>query len=86
MSKKEAAASSTVVTETLFLNSKPCVLFVSGATHSFISSLFVLQLNLENAMVETNYRIKLPNDFILECLVFYKHVTISIGGTIFLKV
>ena len=39
MNKKEAAASSIVVTRTLFLNSKPfCVLFNSGATYSFIST------------------------------------------------
>ena len=38
MSKKEATTSGTVVTETFFLNSKPfCMLFDSGATHSFIS-------------------------------------------------
>jgi len=39
ISKKEAATSGMVVTGTLFLNSKPfCVLFDSGATHSFIST------------------------------------------------
>jgi len=39
MSKKAATTSGMVVTGTLFLNSKPfCVLFDSGATHSFIST------------------------------------------------
>jgi len=39
MSKKKAATSSIVVTGILFLNLKPfCVLFDSGATHSFIST------------------------------------------------
>jgi len=36
MSKKEAATFGMVITGTLFLNSKPfCVIFDSGATHSF---------------------------------------------------
>ena len=48
MSKKEATVSSTTVTGTLLLNSKPfCALFDSGATHSFIFTRAVLQLNLE---------------------------------------
>ena len=39
ISKKEAATSGTLLTGTLFLNSKPfCVLFDSGATYSFIST------------------------------------------------
>jgi len=33
--------------------------------------------------VETNYRIKLPNDSIVQCSIFYKHVPIFIGRTVF---
>ena len=33
--------------------------------------------------VETNCIIKLPNDFIVKCAIFYKHVLISINRTIF---
>ena len=68
MSKKEAATSTTVVTGTLILNSKPfCALFDSGNTHSFISIQAALQLNIERMKVEANYRIKLPNDNIVKC-------------------
>ena len=35
--------------------------------------------------VENNYRIKLPNDSIVNYPVFYKHVPISISGIIFLR-
>jgi len=84
MSKKEAATSGTVVTGTLFLNSKPfCVLFDSGATHSFISTRSTMQLNLEDRWMETNYKIKLPNDYVIEYPIFYKLVPITIGGTTF---
>lgn len=37
-----------------------------------------MQLNLENMKVETNYRVKLPNGSIVECLVSYKLVPITI--------
>jgi len=48
MSKKEATVSGTIVTRTLFLNSESfCVLFESAATHSFISTRAVLELNLK---------------------------------------
>jgi len=68
MSKKEAATSSTVVMRTLLLNSKPFfVLFDSGATHSFISTRSTMHLNLEDRRMENNYRIKLPNDSVIEC-------------------
>jgi len=42
-----------------------------------------MQLSLENRKVETNYRIKLPNDSIIECSISYKPVPITIGGIIF---
>jgi len=85
MSKKETATSGKVVTGTLFLNSKLfCVLFNSGATHSFISTRSAMQLNLEDRRRETNYRIKLPNDCVIECPISYKLVPITIGGTTFL--
>jgi len=62
MSKKEATFFSKVVTGTLLLNSKLfCVLFGSGATHSFISTPIALQLNLEKHKVWTKYRIHLRN-------------------------
>jgi len=84
MSKKEAATSGMVVTGTLFLNSNPfCTLFDSSITHSFISTQSTLQLNLENKKAETNYRIKLPNNSIVECPISYKHIPITIGGIIF---
>jgi len=84
MSKKEAATSGTVVTGTHFLNSMPfCVLFDSGANHSFISTGSALQLDLEHAKIEANYRIKLSNDYIVDCPILYKYVPISLGESIF---
>jgi len=81
---KEATTSDTVVTNTLFLNSIPfCVLFDSGVTHSFISTRSALQLDLEHDKPEASYRIKLPNDSIVDCLIFYKHVPISIDEYVF---
>jgi len=63
MSKKEVATFSVIVTIALFLNLKPfSVLFDSSVTHSFMSALSALQLDLKSVMVETNYRIKSPND------------------------
>ena len=84
MNKKEAATSGTVVTGTLFLNSKPfCVLFDSGATHSFISTRSAKQLGLENRRMATSYRIKLPNNSVIECPLSYQLVPITIGETTF---
>jgi len=84
MSKKEATTSGTVVTRTLFLNSKPFgILFDSGATHPFISTRSSMQLNMKDRRMETNYKIKLPNDCVIECPVPYKLVPIAIGGTTF---
>jgi len=84
MSKKEAATSSTVVTGTLLLKSKSfCVLLDSGATHSFISTQSTIQLNFEGRRMETNYRIKLPNNFVIECPISYKVVLITIGESNF---
>ena len=42
-----------------------------------------MQLNLEDRRTETNYRIKLPNDSVIECPISYKLVPITIGGTTF---
>jgi len=79
MSKMEATVSSTVVTETLFLNSKLfCVLLNSGVPHSFISTRVALQLNLKQNKEWVNYRISLPNGQVIECHVLYKHVPIVI--------
>jgi len=84
MSEKEVATSGTVVTGTLSLNSKLfCVLFDSGATHSFISTQSAMQLNLEDRRTETNYRIELSNDSAIECPISYKFVSITIGGSTF---
>lgn len=84
MSKKEAATSGMVVTGTLLLNSKSFyVLFDSGATHSFMSTLFAMQLHLEGRRTETNYRFKVPNDSVIEYPISYKLVPISTGGTTF---
>jgi len=43
-----------------------------------------MQFNLEDRRTETNYRINLPNDSVIECPISYKLVPITIGGTIFL--
>jgi len=75
-----------VVTGTLFLNSPPyCVLFDSGATHSFISGQTALQLNLDHAKIEVNYRTKLPNHSVIDYGNLYKHVPICLGKSIFPK-
>jgi len=74
----------TVVTGTLFLNSKPFrILFDSGATYSFLPTRSVMPLNLDDKKTETNYRIKLPNDCVIECPISYKLVPITISGTTF---
>ena len=80
ISKKEAAISGTVVTGTLFLNSKPfCVLFDSGATHSFISTHAALQLTLKTHEERVNYRISLPNGQVIACPILYRRVPIVIA-------
>jgi len=43
-----------------------------------------MQLNLEHKRTETNYRIKLPNDSVIECPISYKLIPIIIGATTFL--
>jgi len=84
INKKEAATSGTVVTGTLFFNSKSfCILFDSGTTHSFISVRSAIKLSLENRRMETTYRIKLPNDSVIECPISYKLVPNTTGGTTF---
>jgi len=71
ISKNEAATSGMIVIGTLFLNSMPfCVLFDLGATHSFISNQSTLQLDLEYVKIETNHRVKLPNEFIVNYPIF----------------
>ena len=42
-----------------------------------------MQLNLEDRRTEINYRIKLPNDCVIECPISYKLVPITIGRTTF---
>ena len=42
-----------------------------------------MQLNLENRRTETNYWIKLPNNFVVDCPISYKLIAITIGGTLF---
>jgi len=80
MSKKKAIVTDTVVTGTFFLNSKSfCVLFDSGATHSFISICAALQLNLKQNTKWANYKISLSNRQVIECLVLYKLVPIVIA-------
>jgi len=84
MNKKKATTSGTVVTGTLFLNLKPfCILFDSSATHSFISTRSAIQLSLENRRIETNYKIKLPNNSVIECPLSYELAPIIIGETTF---
>jgi len=43
-----------------------------------------MQLNLDDRRTKTNYKIKLPNDCVIECPIPYKLVPITIGGTNFL--
>ena len=84
MSKKEAVTFGIVVTSALFLNLMPFyVLFDLGATHSFISIWFALQLDLQHTKIEATCRIKLPNDSIVDCLILYKYVLIFLGEFIF---
>ena len=42
-----------------------------------------MQLYLEGRRMETNYRIKLPNDYVIKCPISYKLVPITISGTTF---
>jgi len=85
MSKKKADTSGIVVTETSFLNSKPFyVLLDLGTTHSFAST--KCSLHLKRVKIETNYRIKLPNESIVKCPIIYKHVSISIVEPYFLEI
>jgi len=85
MSKKKAATSGTVVTETLFFKFKGiCVLFDSGATRSLISTRSAMELNLEDRRTETNYKVKLPNACVIECSISYKLAQFTIAGTTFL--
>ena len=80
MSKKEATASGTIVTGTLFLNSKPfCILFDSSATHSFIATRAALQLNLKQNKEWQKYRISLSNGQVIEYPILYKHVPLVIA-------
>jgi len=55
------------------------------STHSFIFTRSVIQLNTKNRKAETKYRISLPNNFIVECLISYKLVPITVGGLVFPK-
>ena len=56
---------------------------IQGAAHSFISTQSALHLDPEHVKVETNHRIKLPNDSIVDYPILYKYVPISIGESIF---
>ena len=42
-----------------------------------------MQLSLENRRMETNYKIKLPNNSVVECPVSYNFVPVIIGETTF---
>jgi len=42
-----------------------------------------MQLNLEDRRMETNYRIKLPNECMIEIPISYEFIPITIGGTTF---
>ena len=41
-----------------------------------------MQLNLKNMNTKTNYTIKLPSDSIVECLICYQLIPITISGII----
>jgi len=63
LNKKEVVTFGIVVTEALFLISKPfCILVNLVVTHSFTSTRYAMRLNLENKETETDYRIRLAND------------------------
>jgi len=42
-----------------------------------------MQVNLENKEAETNYEIKLPNNFRVQCPMSYKFIPITISGIVF---
>jgi len=44
-----------------------------------------MQLNPKNRKVETKYRIKLANDFMVECLLSYKLAPVPVSGLVFPK-
>ena len=60
-----------------------CALFDSSATHFSISTQYALGLDLKHVKEETDYRINLLNDRIVDCYILYKHVPIRIGEFIF---
>jgi len=60
-------------------------MFDLGTTHSFISTEYVLQLDFEHAKIETNYRLKLPNNSVADCPILHKHVSISIVESTFIE-
>ena len=77
----EAESNDVGAIETLFLISKPfCLVVDLVATHSFVSTRYVMQLNLNNKEIKTNYRISLPNDSRVSCPTSYKLIPVTIGG------
>jgi len=42
-----------------------------------------MQLNLKDRRTQSNYRIKIPSDCVIECPISYKFVSITIGETTF---
>ena len=80
INKKEAHADGTVVTGTLFVNSKPFyVLFDSGAIHSFISVQATSQSCLDSHKLIVKYQINLPNWQIVERSTIYKDIPITLS-------
>jgi len=45
-----------------------------------------MQVNLENRKAETNYGIKLSNDFRVKCSISHKFVSITVGEIVSLEV
>jgi len=54
-------------------------LFDSSGTYSFIRTQAALQLNLGKDKEWANYKISLPNGYVIECPILYKQVPIVIA-------
>ncbi|XP_057250619.1 uncharacterized protein LOC130591352 [Beta vulgaris subsp. vulgaris] len=85
MQREEAEADDTVITGTFPVHSIPgCVLFDSGASHSFISTAFSRTLNAKPCPKFSAMSVSIPNGESISCDVMYRNCPILIGGYEFL--
>ncbi|XP_057246808.1 uncharacterized protein LOC130589544 [Beta vulgaris subsp. vulgaris] len=85
MQREEAEADDTVITGTFPVHSIPgCVLFDSGASHSFISTTFSRTLNAKPCPKFSAMPVSVPNGESISCDVMYRNCHILIGGYEFL--